>query len=130
MQDRCFKKMRSCAERCAAISRSQCRSTTPTERRIAMSASTVFDGLTALSAAVQKQPSMVITFYDYGIIMRRAVQGGGYTEYAISPAQLATALAARVSFETGLLLVKRLYVASEGIKKLVAEYPEPQRTAL
>src|SRR5258708_13537820 len=112
MQDRCFKKMRSCAERCAAISRSQCRSTTPTERRIAMSASTVFDGLTALSAAVQKQPSMVITFYDYGIIMRRSVHGGGYTEHAISPAPLTTALTPTCSFVAPYLSSLTQYISN------------------
>jgi len=96
----------------------------------------LFDGLAdgyvghSLSTAVQMQPTLVLSFYPYGILMRRAVPGGGCTEYAISPAQLATALAARVQFETGLLSGSTLYVASEGIQKLVAEYRAPQRTAL
>src|SRR5258707_1842603 len=94
------------------------------------STSAVYDGLNALSAAVQVQPTLVLSFYPYGIIMRRAVQSGGFTEYAVSPAQLATVLAARVQFETGLLSGNTLYVASEGVRKVVAEYREAQRTAL
>lgn len=94
------------------------------------STSAVYDGLNAISNAVQAQPSLVLSFYSYGIIMRRAVQGGGFTEYAVSAAQLATALAARVQFETGVLTGNTLYVASEGVRKIVAEYREPQRTAL
>lgn len=90
----------------------------------------VFDGLNALSAAVQARPLMTISFYSYGILMRRTVEGGGETEYPISPAQLATALAARVRFSTGLLSGNTLYISSEGIRKVVVEYRAPQKTAL
>ena len=94
------------------------------------STTAIYDGLNALNSAVQVQPTLVLSFYPYGIIMRRTVQGGGFTEYAVSPAQLATVLAARVQFETGLLAGNTLYVGSEGVRKVVAEYRDPQRTAL
>ena len=88
------------------------------------------DGLNALSSAVQAQPLMVITFYAYGILLRRAVEGGGETEYPVSPAQLATALAAKVQFSTGILSGNTLYIGSEGVKQVVVEYRKPQKTAL
>src|SRR5579871_2218252 len=94
------------------------------------STSAAYDGLNAISHAIQVQPSLVLSFYPYGIIMRRTVQGGGFTEYAVSAAQLATVLAARVQFETGFLTGNTLYVGTEGMRKVVAEYREPQRTAL
>src|SRR5262249_51571924 len=84
----------------------------------------------ALSAAVQAPPLMVISFYPYGIILRRTLEDGGETEYPVSPAQLATALAAKVQFSTGLLSGNTLYVGSEGVKRVVIEYRKPQKTAL
>jgi Prokaryotic E2 family D len=89
-----------------------------------------FSGLNALSAAVQAKPLMVITFYPYGILMRRAVEGGGETEYPVSAAQLASALAAKVQFSTGLLSENTLYISSEGVKKVVVDYRRAQKTAL
>ncbi len=88
------------------------------------------NGLTALSEAVQAKPLMVISFYSYGILLRRAVEGGGETEYPVSAAQLASALAARVQFSTGLLSENTLYIGSEGVQKVVVEYRRPQKTAL
>lgn len=52
------------------------------------------------------------------------------TEYAVSPTQLAEALAVKVKFETGLLTGNTLYIASEGIRKVILEYRPPQKTAL
>jgi len=43
---------------------------------------------------------------------------------------LAEALSVKVKFETGLLGGNTLYIASEGVKKVIIEYRPPQRTAL
>jgi hypothetical protein len=73
---------------------------------------------------------MTLTFYSYGVLMRRQTEDGGETEYPVSPAQLATSLAAKVRFETGLLTGDTLYIGAEGVTRLVVEYRPPQRTAL
>src|SRR5258707_9608339 len=87
-------------------------------------------GLNALDAAVRELPHLTLNFYSYGIIMHRRLENGGETEYAVSPEQLATALSAKVRFETGLLSSNTLYLATEGIQKIVVEYRRPQKTAL
>src|ERR1041385_7868067 len=92
--------------------------------------SSAFNGLNALEAAVQELPHLTLNFYSYGILMRRRLESGGETEYAVSPEQLATALSAKVRFETGLLSGDTLYLATEGIQKIVVEYRKPQKTAL
>src|SRR5215813_9672298 len=92
--------------------------------------SNAFNGLNALETAVQELPHLTLNFYSYGILMRRRLEAGGETEYAVSPEQLATALSAKVRFETGLLLGDTLYLATEGIQKIVVEYRKPQKTAL
>ena len=92
--------------------------------------SNVLNGLNALETAVQEQPHLTLNFYSYGILMRRRLDTGGESEYAVSPEQLATALSAKVRFETGLLAGNTLYLATEGIQKVVVEYRKPQKTAL
>ena len=62
--------------------------------------------------------------------MRRMTEDGGEVEHAISPAQLAGALAVKIKFETGLLAGNTLYIVNEGTRKAVVEYRPPQKTAL
>jgi len=73
---------------------------------------------------------MLLSFYTFGVLMRRMTEDGGETEYAVSPAQLAEALSVKVKFETGLLTGNTVYIASEGMKKAVVEYRPPTKTAL
>ncbi len=87
-------------------------------------------GLTALATNMQAKPQLVISFYHFGIIMRQNLPDGGEKEYPVSPEQLAGALAAKVSFDTGLLSGNTLCIKSEGVKKVVAEFRPAQRTAL
>jgi hypothetical protein len=89
-----------------------------------------YNGLVALSTALQESPALTLNFYSYGIMMHCAREGKGTTEYPVSPAQLASVLSAKVGFETGLLSSNTLYIATEGIKRLVIEYRPPQKTAL
>jgi PRTRC genetic system protein B len=51
-------------------------------------------------------------------------------EYAVDPAQVALALSAKVTFDTGLLGGHTLLVRQEGVKKLIAEYRPPGKTGL
>lgn len=88
------------------------------------------NGLSAMTAALHAKPTLTLAFYPFGIILHRQLDDGGVTEYAVSPAQLAEALAVKVKFETGLLSGNTLYIASEGVRKVIVEYRPPQRTAL
>jgi hypothetical protein len=60
----------------------------------------------------------------------RKREGDAITEYPIDPTQVAVALAARVSFDTGLLSGNTLLVRTEGVKKTVIEYRKAQKTGV
>ena len=61
--------------------------------------------------------------------MRRTTEAGT-TEYAVDPEEVASALAARLTFNTGLLSPDTLCVLVEGTQRTIAEYRRPQKTAL
>jgi PRTRC genetic system protein B len=54
----------------------------------------------------------------------------GLVEYAVSPEEVATALARTVVFDSGLLGANTLCVRSEGARRTVAEYRPRQKTPL
>jgi hypothetical protein len=83
-----------------------------------------------MATALTAPPMLRLEFYPFGILLHRRTDDGGTLEYAVSPAQLAEALAVRVRFDTGLLTGNTLYVVSEGAKKAIVEYRPPQKTAL
>ncbi|MBZ0292088.1 MAG: hypothetical protein K8L99_05910, partial [Anaerolineae bacterium] len=60
----------------------------------------------------------------------RKREGDAVTEFAVDPAQVAVALAARVTFDTGLLSGDTLLVRTEGVKKTVIEYRKAQKTGV
>jgi hypothetical protein len=62
--------------------------------------------------------------------MLRKADGERVTEYPVDPAQVASALAAKITFETGLLEGNTLLVRQDGVKKTVAGYRPPQKTGL
>jgi len=82
-----------------------------------------------LQTALNEQPSLSLDFYSYGVLMRKR-EGDAITEYAVDPAQVAVALAAKVTFDTGLLSGDTLLVRQEGVKKIVVEYRKPQKTGV
>lgn len=61
--------------------------------------------------------------------MRRRTEAGE-TEYPVSPDDVATALAARMTFDTGILPPDTLCVLAEGATRTVAAYRRPGKTAL
>ena len=82
-----------------------------------------------LNAALQEEPSLVLSFYSYGVLLRKR-EGDQISEYPIDPAQAAVALAAKVMFNTGLLTGDTIYIHMEGVSKTVVEYRKPQMTGL
>jgi hypothetical protein len=55
-----------------------------------------------LQTALNEEPSLSLDFYSYGVMLRKR-EGDMLTEYPVDPAQVAVALAAKVTFDTGLL---------------------------
>lgn len=82
-----------------------------------------------MAEALTEQPSLTLSFYSFGVMLRKC-DGTQITEYPVDPAQVALALAAKVRFDTGLLLATTLLIRHEGVKKTVVEYRAPQKTGL
>ena len=82
-----------------------------------------------LQTALNERPSLSLDFYSYGVLMRKR-EGDAITEFAVDPAQVAVALAAKVTFDTGLLSGDTLLVRAEGVKKTVIEYRKAQKSGV
>ena len=82
-----------------------------------------------LNAALQEQPSLVLSFYSYGIMLQKHTEQG-LSEYPVDPEQVALALSAKVGFNTGLLSGATLLIRSEGVQKTVVEFRRGQKTGL
>ncbi len=82
-----------------------------------------------LTAALQEQPNLTLEFYSFGVLLRKR-DGDSITEYPVDPGQIALALAAKVTFDTGLLSEDTLLVRQDGVKRLVVEYRRPQKTGI
>jgi hypothetical protein len=83
-----------------------------------------------LQTALSEPPQLTLTFYSYGILLRKLVGEGCYTEYPVDAAQVAQALAARVRFDTGLITKDVLLIRREGLRELVVGYRKPQLTGI
>ena len=62
--------------------------------------------------------------------MLRKTDGEQTTEFPVDPGQVALALAAKVTFDTGVLGGNTLLVRQDGVKKTIVEYRPPQKTGL
>lgn len=62
--------------------------------------------------------------------MLRKQEGETVTEYPVDAGQVAVALAAKVTFDTGLLGGNTLLVRQEGVKKTIIEYRPPGKVGL
>jgi len=82
-----------------------------------------------LQIALNEEPSLSLDFYSYGVMLRKR-EGDTLTEYTVDPAQVAVALAAKVTFDTGLLSGDTLLIRTEGVKKTVVEYRKGQKTGV
>lgn len=83
----------------------------------------------ALHSAMSEEPSLSLNFYSFGVTLRKR-EGDTVTEHPIHPAQAAVALAAKVTFNTGLLTGDTVYIHMEGVSKTVVEYRKPQMTGV
>ena len=83
-----------------------------------------------LQTALQEQPQLTLNFYSYGILMRKAIGDGLYTEYPVDAGHIAQALAAKVRFDTGLLNEDVLLIRREGVREVIVSYRRPQKTGL
>jgi len=83
-----------------------------------------------LQTALQELPQLTLNFYSYGILMRKAVGDGTYTEYPVDAGHIAQALAAKVRFDTGLLNEDVLLIRREGVREIIVSYRRPQKTGL
>lgn len=90
---------------------------------------TASDGLLAFQQLMQTPPLVTLTVYPFGVLMERPTPQGR-TAYLVDPQQIALQLATTLRFETGILTDKTLYVAQEGVQKIVVEYRPRQKTAL
>lgn len=82
-----------------------------------------------LTEALTEIPSLVLSFYSFGVMLHKR-EGDQVSEYPVDPAQVALALAAKVSFDTGLLSDRTLLVRQSGVTKTVVEYRAPQKTGV
>ncbi len=82
-----------------------------------------------MTAALQERPSLSLEFYSYGILLRK-FSGDTIQEYQVDPQHVATALAAKITFDTGLMTDEILLVRQEGVKKTVVGYRAAQKTGL
>ena len=82
-----------------------------------------------MTQALQEQPNLTLEFYSYGVLLRKR-DGDTVTEYAVDPGQIALALAAKITFDTGLLGEETLLVRQDGVKRVVVEYRSARKTGL
>lgn len=78
---------------------------------------------------MNEEPNLSLNFYSFGVTLRKR-EGDQISEYPIDPAQAAVALAAKVTFNTGLLTGDTVYIHMEGVSKTIVEYRKPQITGL
>lgn len=86
-------------------------------------------GNTVLNMAMQIRPRMTLQFFEHAILMHKDLPDGSHTEYPIDPTSLATVLAERLEYNTGLLSPNTLYIGQIGVQRTVVEYRPPQITA-
>jgi hypothetical protein len=82
-----------------------------------------------LEQAMTERPSLTLQFYSYGILLEKQTEQG-ITAYPVDPEQVAQALAARVTFDTGLISSDTLLIRSAGVQQIVVGYRKPQWTGL
>jgi PRTRC genetic system protein B len=76
-------------------------------------------------AAVCEPPDLVLSFYRYGVMLKKRV-AGGIQEYPVDPSQVASTLAASLRFDTGLLSSDTLLIQQQGQHELIASYRKAQ----
>lgn len=83
-----------------------------------------------MQEALCEPPQLVLSFYSYGILLRKVAENGAYTEYPVDAAAIAQALSAKIRFDTGLMSADVLLVQREGLREVVVSYRKPQKTGI
>lgn len=83
-----------------------------------------------LQEALCETPQLTLSFYSYGILLRKPTENGAYLEYPVDATQVAQTLAAKVSFDTGILREDVLLVRKEGVRETVVSYRKGQKTGI
>lgn len=83
-----------------------------------------------MQEALCETPQLSLSFYSYGILLRKATENGAYVEYAVDAVQVAQALAAKLSFDTGILGGDVLWVHKDGMRETVISFRQAQKTGI
>lgn len=83
-----------------------------------------------LQSAMTEQPNLQLSFYSFGVILRKITENGGICEYPVEPDDIAHALSAKTVFTTGLLSDDVLLVQQTGIQQTVVSFRRRQRTGI
>lgn len=83
-----------------------------------------------LQTALQEQPALQLSFYSFGVILRKVTNNGGVIEHPVDPQAISRALSDKTCFSTGLLSDDILYVQQEGVKETIVSYRKRQRTGI
>jgi len=83
-----------------------------------------------LQTALQEQPALQLSFYSFGVILRKVTDNGGVIEHPVDPQAISRALSDKTCFSTGVLSDDILYVQQEGVKETIVSYRKRQRTGI
>jgi hypothetical protein len=83
-----------------------------------------------LQEAICEAPQLTLSFYSYGILLRKPTENGAYVEYPVDATQVAQTLAAKVNFNTGIMAEDVLLVQKEGLRETVISYRKGQKTGI
>lgn len=78
---------------------------------------------------MNSEPLLTLRVFKFGVLMQRKTPQG-MTEFLVDPAQIALQLATNIRLDTGLLSPNTIYVAQEGVNKLIVEHRPRKKTAL
>lgn len=80
----------------------------------------------SLAEALNEKPALQLSFYSFGVILRKQDSNGAVCEYPIDPATLARILSGQIQFSTGFLGEDILYYQLQGTEKSLLAYLPPQ----
>lgn len=78
---------------------------------------------------MKTEPLMTLKIYPFGVLMQRKAPQG-MSEFLVDPAQVALQLATNIRLETGLLSPNTIYIAQEGVQKIIVEHRPRKKTAI
>jgi len=78
---------------------------------------------------MNSEPLLTLKVFKFGVLMQRKT-AHGMTEFLVDPAQIALQLAANIRLETGLLSPNTIYVAQEGVNKIIVEHRPRKKTGI